>query len=97
MFDRQDLSDHPAQRDADQVRRAHSEIVDQACSVGRHVGERVRYRPGRGRLIGARTVGKMARQPDISVVEPDDEQASIDKFLGRSRRPRRSTGHPDLR
>ena len=27
------------------------------------------------------TAGEMARQTDISVVEPNDEQASIDEFL----------------
>ena len=39
-------------------------------------------RPGRlRRWIRRGTVGEMARETDISIVEPDDEQASIDQFL----------------
>ena len=85
MLDRQNLRDHPAQRDPDHVRRAESEVVDEARRVGRHLGERVgRCWCGTSRLrrwIRRGTVRQMARETDISIVEPNDEQASIDQLL----------------
>ncbi len=67
------------------MRGVKAEVVDQACRVGRHLGERVgRCLCGtsrRCRWIGEGTACEMARQTDISVVEPNDEQASIDELL----------------
>ena len=53
VVDRQLLGDHPAHRDADDVRGADAEVVEQRHGIGRHVGEQVvglRVAPVRERL-----------------------------------------------
>src|SRR5215212_759899 len=42
--------------------------------------------------MGERTAGEMARQTDISVVEPNEEHASIDEFLAEGVVPRDELG-----
>ena len=79
VLDRHRLGDHPAHRRADQVRAVQPERVEQPDRVPGHVGQRVRRR---GRVtaedrseIRRRSLGQVAREPDVAVVRSDDVHA----------------------
>ena len=84
------LGDHAAHRDADEVRVAVAERVEQTDGVAGHVAEVVLPR-GRCRRAGPPTgsaAGKLmwVDRPDVAVVEPDHPVARARRALRRNRR-----------
>ena len=88
---RQGLGDHPAHRDADDVRRREPQGVEQARGVPRHVAEVVLLRvkaPGGELGHPRRSRRGVGRAADVAVVEPDRGKAAGDQRVAERIRPR---------
>jgi hypothetical protein len=75
------LSDHPAHRGADHVHAVQAECLQQADRVvgqiGEPVGDRGRVAAEYGHDVGGPRGVQVRGEPDVAVVEPDDEVAAF--------------------
>ena len=93
MVDGELLDDHPAHRHPHDMGPVDSQVVEYGHRVGGHVGQvvgDVRFFSFPERLHHARHVRRDVRelggQPDVAVVEPDDEEASAHESFAPFRR-----------